>query len=139
MFFNGRAKKNCLGEWCVLELIVRHGIVDCFLTHMGSIYLEFVLARGVALERFEKCQCEDDDVHFHCRTWVPDDDHYRWLRGPINPLPMEHQAEYLVCTIRCILNFLQCDLPPLSRLLSCNSPEAPQLKMLILKFDFDFI
>jgi hypothetical protein len=34
--------------------------------HAVTIYLEFVLARGAALERFEKCQCEDDDVRLHC-------------------------------------------------------------------------
>ncbi len=49
----------------------------------------------------------DDDVRFHCRTWVPGDDHYRWLRVPINPLPLEHRAEYLARTIRRILDFLQ--------------------------------
>jgi hypothetical protein len=47
--------------------------------HALAIYLEFVPARGVALERSEECQCEDDDVCFHCRTWVPGDGHYRWL------------------------------------------------------------
>ncbi len=75
--------------------------------HALAIYLEFVLARGAAPERFEKCQCENDDVRLHCRTWVPGDGHYRWLRGLINPLPLEHRAEYLVRTIRCILEFLQ--------------------------------
>jgi hypothetical protein len=34
--------------------------------HALAIYLEFVPARGVAPERFEKCQCEDDDVRLHC-------------------------------------------------------------------------
>jgi hypothetical protein len=58
--------------------------------HALTIYLEFVPARGVAPKRFEECQCEDDDVRLHCRTWVPDDGHHRWLQGPINPLPMEH-------------------------------------------------
>ncbi len=72
-----------------------------------AIYLEFVPARGAAPERFEECQCEDDDVRFHCRTWVPGDGHYRWLRGPINSLPLEHRAEYLARTIHHILNFLQ--------------------------------
>jgi hypothetical protein len=72
-----------------------------------AIYLEFVPACGVAPERFEECQCEDDDVHLHCRTWVLDDGHYRWLRGPINPLPLEHRAKYLARTIRHILEFLQ--------------------------------
>ncbi len=76
-------------------------------SHALAIYLEFVLARGAVPERFEECQCEDDDVCFHCRMWVPSDDHYRWLRGPINPLPMEHRAEYLARTILRILDFLQ--------------------------------
>ncbi len=72
-----------------------------------TIYLEFVPAHGAAPERFEECQCEDDDVRLHCRMWVPGDGHYRWLRGPINPLPLEHRAEYLARTIRRILDFLQ--------------------------------
>jgi hypothetical protein len=75
--------------------------------HALAIYLEFVLARGAAPERFKECQCKDDDVRLHCRTWVLDDGHYRWLRGSINPLPMEHQAEYIARTIRRILEFLQ--------------------------------
>ncbi len=74
--------------------------------HALAIYLEFVPVRGAAPERFEECQCEDDDVHLHCRTWVPDDGHYRWLRSPINPLPMAHRARYLAHTIRRILDFL---------------------------------
>jgi len=47
--------------------------------HALAIYLIFVPACGAALERFEECQCENDDVRFHCRTWVPGDGHYRWL------------------------------------------------------------
>jgi hypothetical protein len=74
--------------------------------HALAIYLEFGPTRGATPERFEKCQCEDDDVRLHCRTWVPVDGHYRWLRGPINPLSMEHRVKYLARTIRCILNFL---------------------------------
>jgi hypothetical protein len=33
--------------------------------------------------------------------------HYRWLRGSIHQLPPNSKADYLVRTIRCILNFLQ--------------------------------
>jgi hypothetical protein len=33
--------------------------------HALAIYLEFVPVRGATLERFEECQCEDDDVRFH--------------------------------------------------------------------------
>ncbi len=107
--------------------------------HALTIYLEFVHARGVAPKRFEECQCEDDDVRLHYRTSVLDDGHYHWLWCLINPLSMEHRAEYLACTIHCILIFLQLWYIPLSRLLSCNSPEATQVKMLIFKFDFDSI
>jgi hypothetical protein len=32
---------------------------------------------------------------------------YDSVQGPINPLSMEHQTEYLACTIRRILDFLQ--------------------------------
>jgi hypothetical protein len=75
--------------------------------HALTIYLEFVLACEIAPERFEECQCENDDVCLHCRTWVPGDGHYSWLRGPINPFPMEHRTEYLARTICHILDFLQ--------------------------------
>jgi len=75
--------------------------------HALAIYLEFVPPYGATLERFEECQCEDDNVRLHCRTWVPGDGHYCWLRGPINPLPMKHRVEYLARTIHRILNFLQ--------------------------------
>jgi len=34
--------------------------------HALTIYLKFVPARGTAPERFEECQCEDDDVCLHC-------------------------------------------------------------------------
>jgi hypothetical protein len=74
--------------------------------HALAIYLEFVPARETVPERFKECQCEDDDVCLHCRTWVPGDGHYHWLRGPINPLLMEHRTEYLAHTRR-ILDFLQ--------------------------------
>jgi hypothetical protein len=33
--------------------------------HTLAIYLEFVHTHGAAPERFEECQCEDDDVYFH--------------------------------------------------------------------------
>jgi hypothetical protein len=61
-------------------------------SHALTIYLEFILARGAVLERFEECECENDDVHFHYRTWILGDGHYCWLRGVINPLSMEHQV-----------------------------------------------
>ncbi len=75
--------------------------------HALTIYLKFVPTHEATLKRFEECQCEDDDVRLHYQTWVLGDDHYCWLQGPINPLSMEHQVQYLAHTIRCILDFLQ--------------------------------
>jgi hypothetical protein len=94
----------------VMRTRVDRSAWDCRLSpnpHALVIYLKFVPACEAAPERFKKCQCKDDDVRFHCRTWVPGDGHYHWLQGPINPLSMEHRAEYLARTIRRILEFLQ--------------------------------
>jgi hypothetical protein len=54
------------------------------------------------------------------------------FHGPSNQIPSSHHSSHS----RFFCNY---DLSPLSRLLSCNSPKATQVKMLILKFDFDFI
>ncbi len=94
----------------VVRTRINHLAWDCRLSpnpHALAIYLEFVPACGAAPERFKECQCEDDNVCLHCRTWVLGDGHYHWLRGPINPLSMEHRTEYLARTIRRILEFLQ--------------------------------
>jgi hypothetical protein len=104
-----RSRKEKLSRQ-VVHTRVDHSAWDRRLSpnpHAITIYLKFVPARGAAPKRFEECQCEDDDVCLHCRTWVPGDGHCHWLRGPINPLSMEHRAEYLVRTIRRILNFSQ--------------------------------
>jgi hypothetical protein len=64
----------------VVRTRVDHSVWDRRLfpnPHALAIYLEFVPACGAAPERFEECQCEYDDVRFHCRTWVPGDGHYR--------------------------------------------------------------
>jgi hypothetical protein len=51
-------------------------------------------------------QNEDDDVRLFSWTWVPSNGHYHWLKGPINPLLMEHKAKYLVRTIRRLIELL---------------------------------
>jgi len=38
---------------------------------------------------------------------IPSVRHYHWLHGPIHRLSLNSKANYLVCTIRRILNFLQ--------------------------------
>jgi hypothetical protein len=48
---------------------VDHSAWDCQLSpnpHALIIYLKFVLVCGAAPKRFEKCQCEDHNVHLHC-------------------------------------------------------------------------
>jgi hypothetical protein len=34
--------------------------------HTLTIYLKFLPAHGTTPEKFEECQCEDDDVRLHC-------------------------------------------------------------------------
>jgi hypothetical protein len=36
--------------------------------HALTIYFEFVPTCGTIAKRFEKCQCEDDDVRLHYQT-----------------------------------------------------------------------
>jgi hypothetical protein len=38
---------------------------------------------------------------------IPGVGHYRWLSSPIRRMPSNNKADYLVHTIRCILDFLQ--------------------------------
>ncbi len=50
---------------------------------------------------------ETEDTSIFAWSLVPGVGHYRWLRGPIRRLPPNSKANYLVRTIRCILDFLQ--------------------------------
>jgi hypothetical protein len=55
---------------------------------------------------YEGCY-ETEDTSIFAWSSVPGVGHYRWLRGPICRLPPNSKADYLVRTIRRILNFLQ--------------------------------
>jgi hypothetical protein len=50
---------------------------------------------------------ETEDTSIFAWSSVPGVGHYRWLRGPIRRLPPNNKANYLGCTIRRILYFLQ--------------------------------
>jgi len=50
---------------------------------------------------------ETEDTSIFAWSSVPGVGHYRWLRGPIRRLPLNSKADYLVRTIRRILDFLQ--------------------------------
>ncbi len=50
---------------------------------------------------------ETEDTSIFAWSSVPGVGHYRWLRGSIRRLPPNSKADYLVCTIRRILDFLQ--------------------------------
>jgi hypothetical protein len=50
---------------------------------------------------------ETEDISIFAWSLVPDVGHYRWLRGPICRLPPNSKADYLIRTIRRILDFLQ--------------------------------
>ncbi len=50
---------------------------------------------------------ETEDTSIFAWSLVLGVGHYRWLRGPIRRLPPNSKADYLVRTIRRILDFLQ--------------------------------
>jgi hypothetical protein len=50
---------------------------------------------------------ETEDTSIFAWSSVPGVGHYRWLRGSIRRLPPNSKADYLVRTIRRILDFLQ--------------------------------
>jgi hypothetical protein len=107
LFLNGRAKNNRPGEWCAFESIIRHGIVNCLLTTRLSNLFRICSCSWSCARKVWRVSMRRWWFRLHCQTWVPGDGHYRWLRGPINPFSMEHRTEYLVRTIRRILDFLR--------------------------------
>jgi hypothetical protein len=48
---------------------------------------------------------ETEDTYIFAWSSVPDVGHYRWLHGPIRRLLPNSKVDYLVRTIRCILDF----------------------------------
>ncbi len=55
---------------------------------------------------YEGCY-ETEDTSIFAWSSIPGVGHYRWLRSSIRRLPPNSKAEYLVRTIRRILDFLQ--------------------------------
>jgi hypothetical protein len=54
----------------------------------------------------ESCYKSENTFIFEW-SLVPNVGHYRSLHSLIHRLPFNNKADHLVCTIRCILNFLQ--------------------------------
>jgi hypothetical protein len=54
---------------------------------------------------YEGCY-ETEDTFIFVWSSIPSIGHFRWLRGPICQLPPNSKADYLVRTIRRILDFL---------------------------------
>jgi len=71
------------------------------------ILLQVDLAFGDELETIYEGCYETEDTSIFAWSSVLDIRHYRWLRGPIHRLPPNSKANYLVRTIRRILDFLQ--------------------------------
>ncbi len=71
------------------------------------ILLQVDPASGDEPETFCEGCYETDDTSIFAWSSVPGVGHYRWLRGPIRRLPPNNKADYVVRTIRRILDFLQ--------------------------------
>jgi hypothetical protein len=71
------------------------------------ILLQVNLVSGDELETVCEGCYETKDTSIFAWSLVLGIGHYRWLCGPIRRLPPNSKADYLVCTIRRILDFLQ--------------------------------
>jgi hypothetical protein len=71
------------------------------------ILLQVDPASGDEPETFCEGCYETEDTFIFAWSSVPGVGHYRWLRGPIRRLPPNSKVDYLVGTIRRILDFLQ--------------------------------
>jgi hypothetical protein len=71
------------------------------------ILLQIDLAFGDKLETVCEGCYEIEDTSIFTWSLIPGVGHYRWLRDPIRRLPPNSKANYLVCTIRRVLDFLQ--------------------------------
>jgi len=71
------------------------------------ILLQVDLASGDEPETVCEGYYETKDTSIFTWSSIPGVGHYRWLRDPIRRLPPNSKADYLVHTIRHILDFLQ--------------------------------
>jgi hypothetical protein len=71
------------------------------------ISLQVDLASGDKPEIVCEGCYETEDISIFAWSSVLGIGHYRWLHGPIRWLPPNSKVDYLVCTIRHILDFLQ--------------------------------
>jgi hypothetical protein len=76
-------------------------------SHTLVILLQVDPASGDELEIVCEGYYETEDTSIFAWSSVLGVGHYRWLCGPIRRLPPNSKADYLVRTIRRILNFLQ--------------------------------
>jgi len=76
-------------------------------SHTLVILLQVDPASGDKPETVCEGCYETEDTSIFAWSSVPGVGHYRWLRGPIRRLPFNSKADYLVRTIRPILDFLQ--------------------------------
>jgi hypothetical protein len=76
-------------------------------SHTLAILLQVDPASGDESEIVYGSYYETEDISIFAWFSILGVRHYRWLRGPICRLPLNSKADYLVRTIRRILDFLQ--------------------------------
>jgi hypothetical protein len=75
--------------------------------HTLVILLQVDPAFGDELKTVYEACYETKDTYIFAWSSIRDVGHYCWLRGPIRQLPPNSKTDYLVRTIRHILDFLQ--------------------------------
>jgi hypothetical protein len=71
------------------------------------ILLQVDLAFGDEPKNVSESFCKFKNTSIFVWSSILDVGHYRWLHNPIHQLPLNNKVDYLIRTIRRILDFLQ--------------------------------
>ncbi len=140
MFPNNRATKNYSKEWCTLESIVQHGIINHLLTHLfqRSTKSLFPLVKHRS-KGLNNVNVKVMMFIFIVKLGFSVMAIIISYEAQSTPFPWSIELNTQLAPFVAFLISCSCDLSPLSHLLNCNSFEATWLEMLRSKFDFNFI
>ncbi len=137
---NSHAKKNHPEEWCAFESIVRHGIINCFLTHMPSQFTQnlFLLVEPHH-KNLKNVSVNMTMFIFIVELGFPMMAIIVGYKAQSTPFPWNIEPSTQLAQFVAFQFFCNCDIFPLSCLLSCNLLEVTQVEMLVFKFNLSSI
>ncbi len=128
---NNHAMKTHSEKWCTFELIVRHGIVDCLLTHMPK---QSILNLSPLVELHQK-GLKSANVKMMMFVFIvelgfPMMAIIVGYKAQSSPLPWSVKSYTWLTPFAAFWISYSCDLSSLGRSLNYNSLKATQVKML---------